>query len=130
MPALLGTPFLGGEVHRLLLCLVCGPNLSLSFAVRVGIVWQDLDAQELKPQTIYAIEDAEELRLVYDLPREDRLPVRGLHPHAFEGDRVPFTELASGHYAIDGFCALLAHHASLLVGSSYTPIALSQKQGG
>jgi hypothetical protein len=67
MPALLGTPFLG-EVHRLLLCLVCGTYLSLSFGIRVGILWQNLDAQELKPQTIYAIEDAEEMRLVYDSP--------------------------------------------------------------
>ena len=28
----------------------------------MGIVWQGLHAKELKPQTIYAIEDAEEVR--------------------------------------------------------------------
>jgi hypothetical protein len=92
----------------------------------VGIVWQGLHAQELQPQTIYAIKDAEEVRLVDDLSDEDRLPAFGLHLHAIEVGRVPLTELASRYYAVESPGAVLACHPSLLVGQSHTSIRLTQ----
>jgi hypothetical protein len=63
---------------------------------------------------MYALEDAEEVRLVDDLSDEDRLPVSGLHLHAVEGGRVSLTKLASGHYAVGSPGAVLARHSSLL----------------
>jgi hypothetical protein len=54
-------------------------------------------AKKLEPQTIYAIEDAEEVRLVDDLCEEDGLPVFGLQHQPFEGSRLALTELAWHH---------------------------------
>jgi len=82
----------------------------------VGIVRQELHAQEPQPQSVHSIEDAEEVRLVDDLSGEDRLPVSRLHPHAVEGGLVSLAELASRHYAVESPCAFLARHRYLLVG--------------
>src|SRR5918993_132510 len=50
------------------------------------------------------------MRLVFDLPRKDGLPVPGFHMHAIEGRGVPLAELASHNYAVRSPCFLLAHH--------------------
>jgi hypothetical protein len=52
------------------------------------------------------------VRLVFDLPDEDRLPVLGLHFHTFEGGGIPVAKLASHHYAVERSLALLEHHLS------------------
>jgi hypothetical protein len=61
------------------------------------------------------------VRLVDDLPSEDRLSVFRLNLHPFEGYSVPVAELASHHYAVE--CPLtLAHHLSIPLALSHTPI--------
>src|ERR671920_375005 len=50
------------------------------------------------------------MRLIFDLPRKDGLPVPGFHMHAIEGRGVPVAELASHNYAVRSPCFLLAHH--------------------
>src|SRR5215207_9558375 len=92
----------------------------------MGILRQGLHAQQLQSQTVYAIEDAEEVRLVDDLSDEDRLPVFSLHLHPFEGSRVPLTELASHHYAVDHPCTP-TDHLTIRLAASYTPIRRSYK---
>jgi CheY-like chemotaxis protein len=88
------------------------PSLICSDNAQVGVFRQGLHAQELKAQTVYASEDAVEVRLVYDLTCENRLPVFGLYLHPLEGRSVSVAELASNHYAVDLPCTLLAHHQS------------------
>src|SRR5215211_5359152 len=83
----------------------------------MGILRQGFHAQQFQSQTVYAIEDAEEVRLVDDLPSEDRLSVFGLHLHPFEGHSVSVAEFASHHYAVDRSCTL-AHHLSSSTSSS------------
>src|SRR5918996_1458719 len=99
---------------------VHGFGLSISFSTRVGLFWQGLQAQELKAQTVYAIEDAEEVRLVDDLPGEDRLSFFGLHLHPFEGHSVSVAEFASHHYAVDRSCTF-AHHLFILLVACLIP---------
>src|SRR5829696_2398060 len=67
----------------------------------MGVLRQGFHAQQLQPQTVYAPEDAVELRLVDDLPRKDRIPAFRLHLHPFEGHGVRVAELAAHDYAVD-----------------------------
>ena len=60
-----------------------------------------LNAYQLEPQTAYAIEDAVELGLIYDLSREDRLSAFRLHLHPFESNSKSLAELVTHHYPID-----------------------------
>src|SRR5918995_3736390 len=79
--------------------------------VLLSLFGQALHAEKLEPQTAQAIEDAVEVRLVYDLPREDRQPAVRLHLHLLEGRGVPLAELASHHYPV-GLPGVLMHPAS------------------
>jgi hypothetical protein len=69
-----------------------------------------IDAQQ--PQPVYAVEDAEQVRLVIDLSGEDRPPVFALYAHPLEGGGKPVTQFATRHYALDLACSLLADHLS------------------
>src|SRR5918995_2305402 len=73
---------------------------------------QGLDAQQFQPQAVQAVQDAVEVRLVFDLPGEDRKTLFGLHVHPLEGAGIPFAELASHHYAVASPCAICADHRS------------------
>src|SRR5215210_3971997 len=75
----------------------------------MGVVRQGFHAQQFQSQPVYAIENAVELRLVDDLPREESISVFRLYLHPLEGHGVPTVELASYHYAVDRPSAS-AHH--------------------
>src|SRR5215217_1920546 len=83
--------------------------ISFPCGAQAGL-WHGLHAKQLQPQAVYALEDAIEVRLVYDLPDEDRLPLLGLHAHPLEGGGIPLAKLASYHYAVD---RPLAHNLSI-----------------
>src|SRR5215203_3595586 len=68
---------------------------------RVSVVRQGFHAQQLQSQTVYAVQDAEEVRLVDDLAREDRIPAFRFHLHPFEGHGVRVAELATHDYAVE-----------------------------
>jgi hypothetical protein len=88
-------------------------------ALRWATSSKGLHTQQLQPQAVNAIEDAEQVRLVLDQPGEYRLPVLGLHAHPLKSTGVPFADLATHHYAVDLACALLADNRS----SSLAPYA-------
>src|SRR5829696_233673 len=70
------------------------------------------NAHQLEPESDYVVEDAVEVGVVNNLPREDRLPVFRLHFHPFEGCGVSFADLPAHCYLVDCSCA----HRDLSVG--------------
>jgi hypothetical protein len=66
-----------------------------------------LNAHQPEPKSAYAVEDAVEVGVVNNLPREDGLPALGLHLHPFEGSGVSFAELATHHNPVDRSCGHL-----------------------
>jgi hypothetical protein len=67
------------------------------FDALAGILGQSRDAQELQPQTVHAIEDAEQVRLVFELSGAYRPPVFALYAHPLKGTSIPVAELATHH---------------------------------
>jgi hypothetical protein len=96
--------------------------VNIPFRAPLGIFRQGLQAQQPKPQPVYAVEDSVEVRLVDNLPREDRLPAFGLDLHLFEGRSEALAELAAYHYPVDRPGALLARHPPILLSPSHTLI--------
>jgi hypothetical protein len=96
----------------------------------VGIFSQGVQAHQRKPQPVYAVEDAVEVRLVDNLPREDRLPASGLDLHPFKRRSQALAELAAYHYPVDRRCALLARHPpARLAPLSPGPIGQDRRRG-
>src|SRR5215211_6043526 len=60
-----------------------------------------LNAHQREAHGAYAVEEAMEVGLIDDLPREDRLPVLGLHLHSFEGRSVSLAKFVTNHYPVD-----------------------------
>src|SRR3712207_5021515 len=77
---------------------------SVNSSMRLAFSGHGLDAHQPEPQSTYAVEDAVEVGLVDDLPREDRLPALGLHLHPFEGSGVSFAEFRTHDYPVDRSC--------------------------
>ncbi len=77
-------------------------------------IWHGLNAQQFQSQAVQAVEDAEQVRLVYYLSGEDRPPVFALHEHPLAGGGKPFAKLATHHYAVVLACALLTDQSSSL----------------
>src|SRR5215210_3721114 len=75
----------------------------------MAVVRQGFHPQQLQSQPVYALEAAVEMRLVDDLPGEDRVSVFSIHLHPFEGHSVPAIQLATHYYAVDCPRAF-AHH--------------------
>src|SRR5215212_11179472 len=92
-----------GEVRRISLL---STWVNIPFRAPGGIFRQGVQAHQRKPQPVYALEDAVEVGVVDELPREDRLPASGLHLHPFEGRSQALAELAAHHYPVECPCAL------------------------
>src|SRR3712207_2160800 len=64
-----------------------------------------LNAHQLETQSAYAVEDALELGIINNLPREDRAPAFRFHVHPFEGLSVSLAKLSAHLNPVDRSCA-------------------------
>src|SRR5918994_639865 len=102
---------------------------------RIGTLWvvrcflfafsgHFLNAHQLEPESDYAVEDAVEVGVVNNLPREDHLPAFRLHFHPFEGCGVSFADLPAHCYLVDRSCA----HRDLCRSPLFTTLAKRNAQ--